>query len=144
MGNKGRNADEMTAKQLVDEGKAVQQESKASTNRAKQVLQTTIQIGQDTSEALKKQTEQLENVDKTMDLLESNLKRADKQIRIFLRRMATDKVIMGLMLLIVLGIVGAIVAYYTQKAVNHQTSSGPFNPFGDGKNVGIPTATTTP
>jgi SNARE protein len=74
-------ADEMTAKQLVETAKQVQDESKASTARTKQVLQTTVQIGSETSETLKHQTEQLGNVDQTMDVIENNLKRADKQIR---------------------------------------------------------------
>ncbi len=71
----------MTAKQLVDEAAAVQEQSKSSAQRTKQILQHTIQIGTDTSEALKGQTQQLENVDRTVDVIESNLKRADKQIR---------------------------------------------------------------
>lgn len=74
-------ADEMGAKDLVAEAKTIQEQSKASTTRAKQVLEHTIQIGTETSDALKKQTEQIENIDKTVDVIESNLLRADRQIR---------------------------------------------------------------
>lgn len=73
------------------------------------MLQQTIQVGQKTNETLKQQTEQLATVDENLDLIESNLLRADKQIRIFLRRMATDKVILGLILLVVLAIIITIV-----------------------------------
>lgn len=99
----------MTARELVDEAKNVQQESLQSTNRAKQVLEHTIQIGTDTSDALKRQTDMLQNVDSNLDAIESNLKRAEKQIRVFLRRMATDKIILALLLLVVLSVVISIV-----------------------------------
>lgn len=101
----------MTAKELVTQAKNVQQESKASTTRTKEVLQHTINIGNDTSEALKKQTEQLQNVDQNLDLIESNLVRADKQIRIFLRRMASDKVVAAMVLMLVLAIIASVVVY---------------------------------
>jgi SNARE protein len=100
------------AKELVDAAKRIQQESKESTTRTKQQLQHTIEIGASTNAKLKEQTQQLEGVDKKVEQIDDNLKRADKQIRIFMRRMATDKVVLALVLMVVLGIIGAIVAHY--------------------------------
>jgi SNARE protein len=116
-------ADEMTAKQLVQVAAEVQTESKQSTARTQQVLQHTIDLGQTTAATLKNQTEQLQNVDTQLDTLESNLRRADKQIRIFLRRMATDRVVMGLVALVILGVIGAIVAAVVRARQNGTTVS---------------------
>ncbi|KAI3658107.1 hypothetical protein MP638_005046 [Amoeboaphelidium occidentale] len=113
--NKGRNADEMTAKDLVVHAKTIQDQSKASTTRTKDVLQHTIEIGTNTSEALKKQTEQLQNVDQNLDAIESNLVRADKQIRIFLRRMAADKVVVSMVVLVLLAILATIIVVIVTK-----------------------------
>ena len=73
----------MTSKQLVEAGRTVQDQSKQSTARTKQVIETTINIGQATNAALQQQTEQLGRVDAQLDVLESNLTRADKQIQFF-------------------------------------------------------------
>lgn len=59
----------------------IQQESKESTKRTKQQLQHTVEIGVATNMKLKEQTTQLEGVDRRVDEIDDNLKRADKQIR---------------------------------------------------------------
>lgn len=98
----------MTSKQLIDAAKQVQEETKASTQRTRQVLDQTIEIGQVTSVTLKEQSEQLGRVDDQLDVLESNLKRADKQIRIFLRRMATDRMILSIVAMVVFALIAAV------------------------------------
>ena len=64
---------------------------------------------------MKQQTNQLENVDKGLDDIESNIKRANKQLRAFVRRMATDKIIIVLFLLVLCGIIAAIVIPIVKK-----------------------------
>lgn len=46
---------------------------------------------------LKDQTNQLDRVTQGVDEVESNLKQAEKQLRSIARRIATDKIFMGLM-----------------------------------------------
>lgn len=130
-------ADEMTAKDLVGHAKVVQGESKASTSRTKQILDQTLAVGVETSAALQKQTEQLANVDQKLDDMESNLKRADKQIRVFLRRMATDKVVMALVFLVIVGIITAVVASITQKKLNGQKIDSTTSIIGFDKETGL-------
>jgi novel plant SNARE len=123
-------ADEMTAGQLVDAAKSVQEESKSATSRIKEQLQVTIDVGQATSKTLKDQTDQIGRVDEQLDSLESNLKRADKQIRIFLRRMATDRVILLLVGLVIFGVIGSIVVAVVNARKAGTTVQGPTDVFG--------------
>ncbi|KAJ1512923.1 hypothetical protein HMI55_006050, partial [Coelomomyces lativittatus] len=100
--------DEMTAKEMTHAAMDIQGQSLQSTARAKQAIQATIQMGTETMDVLKGQTDQLQGISKNVDEVEGNLKRADKQLRAFLRRMANDRIIMIFIFLIVLGVVGAI------------------------------------
>ncbi|KAI3629310.1 hypothetical protein MIR68_012649 [Amoeboaphelidium protococcarum] len=127
-----RNADQMTAKELVDHASNVQKESKQSTERTKQVLQHTIDVGTKTNEVLKEQTVQLETIDQNVDLIESNLTRADKQIRIFLRRMATDKVILAMVLLVIIAIITTIVVAIVRSKISGKPIGGASDIFNTG------------
>lgn len=120
----------MTSRQLVDQAKTVQEESKAATSRIKDNLQVTIDIGQATNKTLKDQTEQIGRVDAQLDALESNLQRADKQIRIFLRRMATDKVILMLVAMVIFAIIASVVVAVVNARQNGTTVQGPSDVFG--------------
>jgi SNARE protein len=93
----------------------------------------TEQLGSETAVKLKQQTDQLVNIHRNVDLIESDLQRADKivrplisalepscplhrsfpcfsplprgQMRAFMRRLATDKLILCFILLIIVGII---------------------------------------
>ena len=52
------------------------------------------QVGTETAEKLRGQTEQLRNIDVDIMKVKSNLNRADVLIRAFVRKMMTDKIIM--------------------------------------------------
>ncbi|KAL0480392.1 hypothetical protein AKO1_011061 [Acrasis kona] len=69
----------------------------------------TIDVAQESAEMLKKQREQLVRIDEKMDELGSNITRGRKEIVSFMRKLATDKVIMLIIILIVLGIIGLII-----------------------------------
>lgn len=73
-----------------------------------------------TSVRLKEQRDQLENVQAGVREVETNLSKADRQIRYelpciilmyraFMRRMATDRIIAGFLLLIILAIIFIVV-----------------------------------
>ncbi|KAI8618899.1 hypothetical protein BC830DRAFT_1106530 [Chytriomyces sp. MP71] len=112
---KKRTTDEMTAKEITQQAMVVQDQTNAATNRAKVMVQQTIEIGAAVNDELKKQGEQLHNIREGIDHVESNLKRADKQLRVFMRRMSTDKIFLLFIFLIVIGLVVAIVLYILKK-----------------------------
>jgi len=102
--------DKMTAKEIIDTAKKVQDDSKASTMRSLQKVEQAEAIGKDTAATLKQQTEQLKSIHAEVEEVESNIKRGAKLARSFLKSMATDKLVIVLICLIVLAIVG-IIAY---------------------------------
>jgi len=57
----------------------------ASTDRSKRIVEETIQVGNETAKTLQEQTAQLERIDKQVDVVQSNLQKAEKQIRVFMR-----------------------------------------------------------
>ena len=102
--------DEMTAGEIIQEGAAIQDKSKAAVDRMKRQIEESKQVGAETAAKLKGQTEQLKNIDQDIMKVKSNLKRADLLLRAFMRRMATDKIFMIFMCLIFCGIIAIIAA----------------------------------
>jgi len=106
-----RNVDEMTSGEIIQEGGEIQDKSKAAVDRMKRQIEESKQVGAETAEKLKGQTEQLKNIDQDIMKVKSNLKRADLLLRAFMRRMATDKIFMVFMCLIFCGIIAIIAAH---------------------------------
>ena len=102
------------ANDMVMEAKDVQKQSKQSTEQSKRIVQETLQIGVATHQQLKEQTDVIKQVDRHLDQIESNLKRAEKQVRAYVRRLAMDKVIFSLMMLLILCVIGAVAASFFQ------------------------------
>jgi len=98
--------------------KALQDESLASVERSKQIVAETENIGSGTTTQLAQQREQLMKINEKLDTIEDELKRADKLIRSFVRRMATDRIVQIFLLLIVIGVV-FIIGYQIYKKVHH-------------------------
>ena len=71
-----------------------------------------------------------------MEVVDSNVALAEKQLRAFMRRMATDKLIMVMVCLVVLGIIAAIVVAIVKAKTPPATST--LNP------LNITTAAPTP
>jgi len=101
--------DDMTADEVLNKAAATQVKSLDSLDRTLQTIEDTKQVGAETAAELKIQSEKLGGVDKDLDEMESYLKQADKQMRAFVRRMATDKIILAFIFLIVAGIIFIIV-----------------------------------
>jgi len=101
--------EQMSGAQQVAVVTKLQDESLTSLARSKQMVEGAITIGGDTSNTLKAQTEQLKRIDAGIDEVESNLKIADKQIRAFMRRMMSDKIILTFLCLCIVGLVCVIV-----------------------------------
>eukprot|EP00002_Diphylleia_rotans_P015402 TRINITY_DN2989_c0_g3_i2.p1 TRINITY_DN2989_c0_g3~~TRINITY_DN2989_c0_g3_i2.p1 ORF type:complete len:221 (-),score=73.31 TRINITY_DN2989_c0_g3_i2:290-952(-) len=98
----------MTNAQKLDEASKVQDQSLGSLARSKKLVQNATEIGVETNKQLKAQTEQLNAINSDIDDIQNNLQQADRQIRAFMRRMATDKVITCLLCLIFVGVIVAI------------------------------------
>ena len=75
----------MQTQEITKHALMVQDKTQQSTGRAKQALEETIQIGISANDELKRQGEKLKEVEQDLDTVEANLKRADKQLRIFVR-----------------------------------------------------------
>ncbi|KAJ1554778.1 hypothetical protein HK405_004093 [Cladochytrium tenue] len=107
--------DDMTPKEITTQALVVQRETMEATTRTKRVVEQTIEIGAAVNTELKKQGEQIHHIADAVDQVESNLTRADKQLRVFMRRMASDKIFLAFILLVVVGIIVAIILYILKK-----------------------------
>ena len=110
-----------STKQVIDHGKAVQAKSAESLGRAAKLVNQSEAIGSETAARLKEQTEQMKGIYSNVDRIESDLQRADKIMRAFMRRMATDKLVLCFILLIIAGIITIIAWRATQGSGSSST-----------------------
>ena len=76
--------------------------------RTAAMIEASKDVGEQTLEELRRQKEQIKNIEAEVQVIDSNLQRAEKLILNFGRRMATDKLIQGfatLNILIMLGLI---------------------------------------
>ncbi|KAF3332262.1 putative plant SNARE 11 isoform X1 [Carex littledalei] len=102
-------ASSMTNQQLVDQGNSLMDETDQSIERSKQTVQSTINVGAETAAALKAQTEQMSRVVNELDSIHFSIKKASKLVKEIGRQVATDKCIMALLCLIVIGVIAIII-----------------------------------
>lgn len=110
----------MTTQQVLEKGAKIQDESIKSLDRTIGVIEQTKNLGSETAQALAAQTEQLGRISEGVDEVESNLQQANKQLRAFARKIATDKIIMVFLCLIVCAIIAIIII----KVVDNSAGSG--------------------
>ncbi|GKV10757.1 hypothetical protein SLEP1_g22077 [Rubroshorea leprosula] len=99
----------MTNQQLIDKGNQMMDETDQAIDRAKKVVHETINVGTETAAALKAQTEQMSRVVNELDSIHFSLKKASKLVRELGRQVATDRCIMALLFLIVMGVIAIII-----------------------------------
>lgn len=79
----------------------------------------TLEIGAESAEMLRAQREQLLAIDRKMDELGSNTKRAGRELTSLMRKLATDKLIVVVFILLTLVIIAAViirvVVYFTKE-----------------------------
>jgi len=80
---------------LLDGANKIQDLTMASVNRTAAMIAESQELGQSTIENLKDQAAQIADINTEITVIDSNLKRAEKLITSFTRRMATDKIIQG-------------------------------------------------
>eukprot|EP01118_Nematostelium_gracile_P003554 TRINITY_DN14120_c0_g1_i1.p1 TRINITY_DN14120_c0_g1~~TRINITY_DN14120_c0_g1_i1.p1 ORF type:complete len:226 (+),score=62.22 TRINITY_DN14120_c0_g1_i1:88-765(+) len=106
---KPKTTDEMTADEILDKGAKIQEGDLARLASINDTVNETEALADEMAIKLKEQTEQLGRVDEGVDTVAANLKQAEKQLRAFVRRMATDKLIMAFIVLIIIGIIVIII-----------------------------------
>ncbi|KAK7263362.1 hypothetical protein RJT34_30950 [Clitoria ternatea] len=102
-------ASSMTNEQLIDHGNQMMDETDQAIERGKRVVQETINVGTETASALKAQTEQMSRVVNELDSIHFSMKKASQLVKEISRQVATDKCIMALLVLIVIGVIAIII-----------------------------------
>ncbi|KAI8894473.1 hypothetical protein BC833DRAFT_623931 [Globomyces pollinis-pini] len=113
---KPKHIDEMATGEITKMAMATQDKTQESAARAKKALDETLQIANATNAELKKQGEKIKEMEEGVEQVETNLKRADKQIRIFIRRMSSDKLFLMMVVLMVVCVLGALIIYILKKS----------------------------
>ncbi|KAL0409283.1 UNVERIFIED_CONTAM: putative plant SNARE 11 [Sesamum radiatum] len=102
-------ASNMSNQQLMDHGNRMMDETDQAIDRAKKVVLDTIDVGTETAAALKAQTEQMSRIVNELDSIHFSLKRASQLVKEIGRQVATDRCIMALLFLIVMGVIAIII-----------------------------------
>jgi SNARE protein len=105
----------MTTAEITKTGLQMQEKTQESTARTKKLIQETIEIGTAANSELKDQGAKIIKIEEDVEQVESNLKRADRQMRIFIRRMASDRIFLVLIALLGAGILAIVVLTVLQK-----------------------------
>ncbi|XP_075488612.1 putative plant SNARE 11 [Primulina tabacum] len=99
----------MTNQQLMDNGNHMMDETDQAIDRAKKVVHDTVDVGTETAAALKAQTEQMSRIVNELDSIHFSIKKASHLVKEIGRQVATDRCIMGLLFLIVIGVITIII-----------------------------------
>ncbi|GMN30852.1 hypothetical protein TIFTF001_002998 [Ficus carica] len=102
-------ASNMTNQQLMDNGHRMMDETDQAIERSKKVVQDTVNVGTETAAALKAQTEQMSRIVNELDSIHFSIKKASQLVKEIGRQVATDKCIMALLFLIVVGVIAIII-----------------------------------
>jgi t-SNARE complex subunit (syntaxin) len=108
-GGKKKVKDQELEDELFKDIYAAQDESLAIVQRLISKSDETIDIAQESQEMLSKQREQLQRIDEKMDELGSNITRGRKELVSFLRKLACDKMIMIIAVIVLLCIIALII-----------------------------------
>mmetsp|Transcript_33700 Transcript_33700/g.100436 ORF Transcript_33700/g.100436 Transcript_33700/m.100436 type:complete len:258 (-) Transcript_33700:94-867(-) len=100
---------EATGDYLLGEASKIQDKTATSLDNTKNMVAASKEVGMSTMEELQRQRAQIESIDREAMRMEDNLTRADKLIKTFGRRMATDKFIQCCACLNVCLLVGVII-----------------------------------
>jgi SNARE protein len=101
---------------MINDMNHIQDKTKSSLHNTKNMVKASKEVGEATMEELLKQREQIRNIDSEAMRIEDNLNRADKLIKTFAKRMATDKFIQCFACVNVLMLVGVVVYSIVKKS----------------------------
>lgn len=114
----------MTTDDILNKAQRTQQQTVDTVDRIIKQVDETKNIGAETTQKLKEQTEQLARAEDGLNEIDDNLKLASKQLRSFARRVMTDKLILGFACLLVLAIIFIII----WEAIKNHSSGTPTPP----------------
>ncbi|XP_038973956.1 novel plant SNARE 11-like [Phoenix dactylifera] len=102
-------ASTMTNQQLMDTGHGMMDETDQAIERSKKVVEDTVNVGAETAVALKAQTEQMNRIVNELDSIHFSIKKASQLVKEIGRSVATDRCIMAMLFLIVIGVIAIII-----------------------------------
>lgn len=102
-------ASNMSNQQLMDQGNKMMDETDQVIERSKKVVHETVNVGTETAAALKAQTEQMSRIVNELDSIHFSIKKATQLVKELGRQVATDRCIMALLFLIVVGVIAIII-----------------------------------
>eukprot|EP00565_Helicotheca_tamesis_P002218 CAMPEP_0185733740 /NCGR_PEP_ID=MMETSP1171-20130828/20387_1 /TAXON_ID=374046 /ORGANISM="Helicotheca tamensis, Strain CCMP826" /LENGTH=253 /DNA_ID=CAMNT_0028403543 /DNA_START=87 /DNA_END=848 /DNA_ORIENTATION=- len=111
----GNSDPDQTGDALLNEAHGLQDKTQASLDNTKQMVAASKEVGMATIEELERQRQTIQNIDDEAMRIEDNLQRADKLIKTFGKRMATDKLIQCFSCINVLLLVGVVVYSIVKK-----------------------------
>jgi SNARE protein len=114
---------------MLQEASRVQDKTEQSLAHTRAVVDATKEVGNATLEELHRQRDQIKDITEEVMLIEDNLSRADKLIKTFGRRMATDRFIQCFACVNVLLLVGVIVYAVVSKEIDEGNINVPDQPF---------------
>lgn len=106
---------------LLDDAGRIQDKTQQSLNKTQQMIQESKQTGMQTVEELQRQRDQINTIDTEVMRMEDNLTRADRLIKTFGKRMATDRLIQSFACINVLLIVGVVIYLIVKGGINNNT-----------------------
>ncbi|KAG0454326.1 hypothetical protein HPP92_025630 [Vanilla planifolia] len=95
--------------QLMERGHEMMDETDHAIDRAKKIVGETINVGADTTAALKEQTEQMSRIVNEIDTINFSIKKASEVAKEISRQVATDRCILAMLFLIVLGVIVIVI-----------------------------------
>ncbi|KAJ9556125.1 hypothetical protein OSB04_010739, partial [Centaurea solstitialis] len=102
-------ASSMTNQELVSQGNQMMDETDQAIERSKKVVHDTVNVGSETAATLKGQTEQMNRIMDDLDSIHFSIKKASRLVKELGRQIATDRCIMSMLFLIVIGVIAIII-----------------------------------
>lgn len=118
-----------TNDELLQGASKYQDQTVESIDRTRGLIEQSKEVGTATLEVLKQQREQIKEIDIEVSNIDDNLKKAEKLLTGFARRMATDRLLQclfGLNLCVLIAVIVYVI--YTKKGFTTTTTSSAFNP----------------
>mmetsp|Transcript_4888 Transcript_4888/g.10789 ORF Transcript_4888/g.10789 Transcript_4888/m.10789 type:complete len:261 (-) Transcript_4888:100-882(-) len=131
-GEYGEMSGEEAGDSMLSDMNNIQDKTKNSLANTKHMVAASKEVGEATMEELLRQREQIRNVDNEAMRIEDNLQRADKLIKTFGKRMATDRFIQCFACINILLLVGVVIYTILKKGslTGGENEGAPASPVG--------------
>eukprot|EP00286_Rhodomonas_abbreviata_P007298 CAMPEP_0181341970 /NCGR_PEP_ID=MMETSP1101-20121128/30739_1 /TAXON_ID=46948 /ORGANISM="Rhodomonas abbreviata, Strain Caron Lab Isolate" /LENGTH=286 /DNA_ID=CAMNT_0023453373 /DNA_START=243 /DNA_END=1101 /DNA_ORIENTATION=+ len=106
---KSKKFEEAGADETIEHGKRVQEQTMGALERTEKLVEEMQGIGKETNEKLSQQTDQIKATNQDVNAVNEGINAAGKKVKDIARRLATDKMIMCMILMLILAIIGIIV-----------------------------------